>query len=74
MRRGTLISIVIMLLSLLGAGTVSADTLVPGNYCASCHVAADPALAVRLSAHDEARLGAAGWQARGRRPRRLAPR
>lgn len=42
-----------LLLVLAGPVVASAETLMPGNYCASCHVATDPALA-RLSE----------WQAR----------
>ncbi|MGQ9491391.1 MAG: hypothetical protein ACUVS6_11950 [Anaerolineae bacterium] len=42
-----------MLLVLAGPVVASAETLMPGNYCASCHVAADPA-PTQLSA----------WQAR----------
>ena len=38
----------IVLLALAGPAAVSAETLQPGNYCASCHTASDPALA-RLS-------------------------
>jgi hypothetical protein len=37
-----------VLLVLAGPVVASADALQPGNYCASCHVASDPALA-RLS-------------------------
>lgn len=33
-----------VLLSWAGVTAASADTLQPGNYCASCHVATDPAL------------------------------
>lgn len=44
---------VLLVLALAGPTPASADTLQPGNYCASCHVATDPAL-TRLSE----------WQAR----------
>lgn len=40
-----LVILIIALLSFFwGVGVVSAETLQPGNYCASCHVATDPAL------------------------------